>query len=137
MEKDHFQSRIEQSFDSQMVNSVLKTMEVDDRGFYEIFFHIVFQILSVEEDVADVEADGKAKLIDKLLHIFKRVSQGLNGNSVWFDGIFQYLFNTSDDSSPPCFNIGMVLPIFISQVEMKCIKRGVEAEGSFDYLFYN
>ena len=39
-----------------MVDTILETMEVDDRGVREIFFQIEWKVLSIDQDMTDVEA---------------------------------------------------------------------------------
>ena len=90
-----------QFIDPQMVPSILKSMKMDDRSIVQIFFNRAFQTQSLEQQVADVETNGKPEIPNDLLNPFKRISERLDRYSGRIDAALQDLFRTLGEAVLP------------------------------------
>ena len=107
-------------------------MEMDDRGLRKIFFEVAVQVPALHQNMADIEADGKAVGFDQVLDPFEGISKGLDRDSPRFDSVGQNSFKASPETLPPGFDIA-----FICRIEMKGIERWVKRPGPFYHLFCN
>ena len=90
-----------QFIDPQMVPSIVKSMKMDDRSIVQIFFNRAFQVQSLEQQVADVETDGKPEILYEFVDPFKRISERLDRYSGRIDAALQDLFRTLSEAALP------------------------------------
>jgi hypothetical protein len=90
--KNEVQIRFRHSFDSEMVRTLVNPMEVDDGSPGKIALQVMPEIITVSQNVADIEAYGKPELVHHVFNPFKGIRESFDRNPFGFDSVIQDFF---------------------------------------------